>query len=150
MANNLVVKALNILLASEYVILIQTRSAHWNLEDSSFGPFHELFGNQYEELAELADEIAERVRQLDGTALGSMQEFIENAIVKETSAKISSAKEFLSNLISLHESFISGSRRNLEKFDKNDPVTANMLQDWIAKHEKMLWFLKAHYGKNNS
>lgn len=146
MATPLAIQMLNTLLASEYVLLVRTRAAHWNVEDEAFGPFHSLFGDQYDQLSSLADAIAERARQLGGTALGSMREFIDNAFVSETPSNIGTAKEFGSNLIKMHETLISKGRKMIDYFEstEQDKVTANMLQDWVASHEKMLWFLKSH------
>jgi len=150
MATPLALQLLNTLLASEYVLLVATRAAHWNIEDASFVPFHELFDKQYNQISDLADSIAERNRQLGGVAFGSMREFIDHAFLTETSSHIGDARDFVTNLISLHETFISKATKTMEFFEEteDDDVTANQLQDWIGQHQKMLWFLKSHKFSN--
>lgn len=138
------IKALNVLLSGQVVLSIQTRAAHWNLEDPAFGPFHELFGDQYGQLSSLIDEVAERIRQLDGVATGSLKDFLELSTISDISVKVQNAKFFVDLLRKSHENWIKNARQVLDVINTTDPVTGNLLQDWVAKHEKMLWFLKSH------
>ncbi len=50
-----------------------TRQAHWNVKGPHFGQFHTLFEGFYTQLAEGTDDLAERIVQLGGTAMGTTQ-----------------------------------------------------------------------------
>jgi starvation-inducible DNA-binding protein len=70
---------LNKLLADEHVLYTKTRNFHWNIEGSNFMELHKFYEGQYEELAEMIDEIAERIRTLGHFAEGRMKDFLELA-----------------------------------------------------------------------
>ena len=53
---------LTAVLADEMVLYIKTRKFHWNVGGESFMEFHKLFENQYTQLEESIDEVAERIR----------------------------------------------------------------------------------------
>ena len=79
--------ALGRLLADSYIIYLKTQGFHWNVVGPQFEPLHELFQEQYTELAKAIDEIAERIRALDVKAPGSFSEFKSlSSIAEETGA----------------------------------------------------------------
>ena len=52
------------LLADEFVLYTKSRNAHWNVEGIDFATKHKFFEDQYEQLDEIMDEVAERIREL--------------------------------------------------------------------------------------
>jgi starvation-inducible DNA-binding protein len=46
-------------------LYIKTRKFHWNVCGESFMEIHKLFENQYKQLEESIDEIAERINKLE-------------------------------------------------------------------------------------
>src|SRR5580698_5066199 len=82
------VDGLNLVLADTYALMALSHLAHWNVEGSDFYPLHKAFQEQYENLFEAADEVAERVRALDAYAIGGLT----------TLAKVAQMEEFKSPL----------------------------------------------------
>ena len=78
-----VVEILNNTLADLHVLYVKTRNYHWNVTGIQFRDFHKLLEDQYDQLSEAIDEVAERVRQLGAPAPGSMQEYLKRARLKE-------------------------------------------------------------------
>ena len=68
---------LNKLLSDEYVLYTKTRNAHWNVEGINFIELHKFFQSQYEEIDEIIDNTAERIRALGHYSLGSLKDFLE-------------------------------------------------------------------------
>ena len=66
------VDGLNLVLADSYALMALTHLAHWNVEGSDFYALHKSFQEQYENLFEGIDEIAERVRALDAVPLDAL------------------------------------------------------------------------------
>src|SRR3569623_3348480 len=64
------------LLADEFVLYTITRNAHWNVEGPDFHAMHLFFEGQYEQLDELMDSVAERIRQLGHYAPGTLIGFL--------------------------------------------------------------------------
>src|SRR5215216_606501 len=78
-----VTDALNLVLADSYALMALTHLAHWNVEGADFFPLHKAFQEQYENLFEAVDEIAERVRALDAYAVGGLSTLASMAQLNE-------------------------------------------------------------------
>lgn len=139
-------KILNTLLANEYTLYVKTQGYHWNVTGIMFNDLHLFFGKQYEELAGVVDMVAERARMLGSRALNSMQEFAEQATIKEQSKTVPEAKEMIKNLLEDHEAIIKSLRIDVETVTEkySDIGTANFLTTLIEKHEKMAWMLRSY------
>ena len=107
---------------------------------------HEFFGKQYEELDEIIDEVAERIRQLGGYATGTLAEFLSMARIKEEPGKYPDARSMLSNLLSDHEYIIRTIRKDADTVADNyhDMGTNDFLIGIMQRHEKMAWMLRAY------
>ena len=140
-----VVDILNVVLADEYVLYTKTRNYHWNVVGPQFHDLHKFFEAQYEELNEVVDDVAERVRALGGTALGSLTEFLKHTRLKEHPGQSGSTLEMVKNLLMGHEAIIQSLRVDLESCaDKfHDIGTNDFLTGLMERHEKMGWMLRA-------
>jgi starvation-inducible DNA-binding protein len=141
-----VIERLTSLLADEFVLYAKTRNYHWNVTGPHFGALHVLFEKQYEELAEIADEVAERVRALGGQAVGTLAEFQEHTRLKEEPNHYPSDRTMLANLLHDHESVIRSSRDDLDACANQfgDAGTSDFLTGLMERHEKTAWMLRAH------
>ena len=137
---------LNQLLADENLLYVKTRNYHWNVKGVHFHSLHKFFEGQYDELAEIIDEVAERVRQLNHAALGTMAEFMEHSQFTEEPAKHIKADKMVENLLEDHELVIRTIRDNIDRVgnDLADAGNADKLTAWMQAHEKMAWMLRSH------
>jgi starvation-inducible DNA-binding protein len=140
-----VVKILNALLSDEYLLYTKTRNYHWNVTGPQFHDLHKFFEEQYTELNEIVDEVAERGRSLDGWAFGTMNEFSQHTRLKEHPGHYPKAREMIANLLADHEAVIRQLRSDLETCaDKyHDMGTNDFLTGLMEQHEKMAWMLRA-------
>jgi len=65
-----IAQGLSRLLADTYSLYLKTHYFHWNVTGSLFHSLHQMFEEQYTELAMAVDTIAERIRSLGYFALG--------------------------------------------------------------------------------
>lgn len=137
-------KLLNEILANESILLMQTLNYHWNLVGPEFHDYHLLFDKQYRQLFDHMDEIAERVRAVQGTALGSFKHILEHSTLKEDQT-VPKPKEMIAKLLKQYESHISNIRSSITEIDKksSDFATSNFLQDLLGTHEKTAWMLRS-------
>ena len=148
-ANNL--KSLHVLLnktlSDDMMLYIKTRKFHWNISGDSFMELHKLFEDQYNQLEEEIDEIAERVGKLGGMAFGTTKEFSDNSQIKETPGKNPSSKEMIAELLKDQEMIIKSLREGVDEADEKlkDAGTADLLTGLMRKHETMAWTLR-RYG----
>ena len=77
------ISQLELALANEVVLYTKTRKFHWNVVGNSFMELHKLFEDQYTELEEVIDAIAERIYTLGAKTIGTMTEFLGLTSLKE-------------------------------------------------------------------
>lgn len=138
-------KILNTLLADEFQLYARTRNAHWNVTGQGFAELHKFFEDQYGELAEMLDSVAERVRKLGGIADGELANVLKNTRLEDVKTE-SSAMKMIGNLLNDHETIIRAVRENIPTVDETykDAGTADFLTGIMEAHEKMAWMLRAH------
>ena len=71
-ARSAIVDALNQSVAETAVATMLAQNFHWNVTGMAFGPLHALFQEIYEDHFAGQDELAERVRALDGHVEGTL------------------------------------------------------------------------------
>ena len=71
-------------LADTYSLYLKTHNFHWNVEGPMFNTLHLMFMDQYTELWNALDAIAERIRSLGYPAPGTGKEFARLTSIAET------------------------------------------------------------------
>lgn len=138
------IKNLTVVLSSEMVLYIKTRKFHWNVAGSSFMEMHKLFEGQYNELELIIDEVAERIGKLGDKAIGTMKEFNEHSILKE-STKYEEKDAMVKELLADYQKLISQIRDFIKETDETDDFgTADFLTGIIQKHEAQAWILRRY------
>ena len=135
------------LLADEYVLYTKTRNAHWNVEGPDFHSMHLFFESQYNQLDEIMDSVAERIRSLGHYAPATLKSFLELTHLTEYSERQNDSLGFIKELLGDHESIIEFIRGNIDAFANTfkDAGTSDFITGLLEEHEKMAWMLRAHY-----
>jgi starvation-inducible DNA-binding protein len=133
------------LLADEHVLYVKTRNFHWNIEGENFMEMHKFYEAQYEELAEMIDEVAERIRTLGHYAEGRMKDFLEIARLAEVEYTNDQKKQ-LQFLLDDHETIIRLIRQQATQFadEHKDQGTSDFVTGIMEKHEKMAWMIRSY------
>jgi len=140
-------KLLNHLLANEYVLYTKTWKFHWNVEGKHFGALHLFFENQFKQLADIVDEVAERARALGFPADGTLTEFLEKTSLSEHPGKNPNDLAMIKILMEDHEEIIRKIHEDSQMANElGDYGTNNFLCELLEKHEKMAWMLRAFLG----
>ena len=135
---------LNSTLADEYLLLTKTKNYHWNVVDPRFNDLHKFFDEQYGQISEIVDEVAERVRSIGGKTIATMTEFLQITRLKENPSEYPSANTMLENLLNDHETIIRQLRKDLETCEQlGDAGTTDFLTGIMEEHEKMAWMLRS-------
>ncbi len=139
-------QALNSVLADEFVLYAKTRGAHWNVEGIDFYNKHLFFEKQYEELDEIMDAVAERIRVLGHYASAKLSEYIELTHLTQDSRQPNNSEGFIRTLLEDHEAVIIHLREKINYFNDelNDAGTADFITGLMEKHETMAWMLRSH------
>jgi starvation-inducible DNA-binding protein len=131
------------LLADSYTLYLKTHNYHWNVTGPQFNTLHQMFEEQYTELATAVDEIAERIRALGIKAPGSYKEFVKLTRIEEGSGD-ESAEEMTRQLAIGQETVVRTAREAFPAADEaRDEATADLLTQRMQLHEKNAWMLRS-------
>src|SRR4029077_17324471 len=129
-----IAEVMNRLLADEHIVYTKTRNYHWNYEGDNFIEMHKFYEGQYEELAEMIDEIAERTRMIGHHAEGRLKDFLKLANLEEEEYT-TKQDEQVKNLTDDHETLIRIIRKGIASIEKlNDVGTVDLLTRVIQQH----------------
>src|SRR6056297_1196756 len=100
-------------LADSYMLYLKTHNYHWNVTGELFHSLHKQFEEQYTELADAIDEIAERIRALGHKAPGTFKEFHQLTSIEEDTEK-PEAIEMVRRLAVANEQVLRTARKALD------------------------------------
>lgn len=136
------------ILADTYILYVKTQNFHWNVEDERFYSLHKMFEEQYKALAEATDDLAERIRALNGKAPGSMRQFLELSGLEEDSNNLP-GDAMLHHLTEDHMALATKIRPLIPESQKHgDEGTGDLLIERLRFHEKTAWMLRSHFIKS--
>ena len=126
-----IAEGLSRLLADSYSLYLQAHNFHWNVTGPMFQTLHDLFEQQYTELATAVDEIAERIRALGQPAPGTYADFIKLTSIDEVSG-VPNAEEMIRLQLVGNETVVRTARSIIAGVSKvNDEASADLLAQGI-------------------
>ncbi|MBE7439583.1 MAG: DNA starvation/stationary phase protection protein [Spirochaetales bacterium] len=138
-----IAEGLSRLLADSYSLYLKTHNFHWNVTGPMFQTLHVMFMEQYTELWNAIDGIAERIRALGYPAPGTYTEFAKLTAIKEPQG-VPAAREMIQQLVEGQEIVARTARSILPLVDAvQDEVTAGILAARMEVHEKTAWMLRS-------
>jgi starvation-inducible DNA-binding protein len=131
-------------LADTQMILQKTLGVHWAVAGPAFAGIHELTENQYRELFEAVDVIAERIRALGRPAPAAASQIASLTDLSEGKVEDMTVADMVGALVKDHEAICRLMRDNFEDCEeRRDFVTADLLVHRMTAHEKAVWMLRA-------
>jgi starvation-inducible DNA-binding protein len=138
-----IVGRLERLLADTYTLYLKTQNYHWNVEGPMFRALHLMFEEEYIELRDAVDLIAERIRSLGELAPGSFSEFAGLTTIPEGTGD-TQAMDMVRGLAEGHEAAARTARDVVRAAEgAGDVATADLATTRIETHEKTAWMLRA-------
>lgn len=130
-------------LADTYSLYLKTHNFHWNVEGPMFNTLHLMFMEQYTELWNALDAVAERIRSLGYPAPGTYGEFARLTSIEETDG-VPEALDMVRLLVAGHEAVARTARATFPAAEKGgDESTADLLTQRLQVHEKTAWMLRS-------
>jgi len=132
------------LLADTYTLYLTTHNFHWNVTGPMFNTLHLMFMEQYTELWNAVDPVAERIRSLGHPAPGSYAQFGELSSIKDVPRDPPKALEMVAILVEGHEAVARTARSIFPIAEQaGDEPTADLLTQRMQTHEKTAWMLRS-------
>jgi starvation-inducible DNA-binding protein len=134
------VDGMKVFLASNFTLYLKTHGAHWNVTGMFFQSLHALFEEQYTDLQENIDTIAEKIRELDHFAPASLQEYQNNSIIDDQIGVLD-AKGYLERLMMDNERMIMFKLFGIAEAANNQAIM-NYIAERLDQHAKNRWKLR--------
>ncbi|MET0155683.1 MAG: DNA starvation/stationary phase protection protein [Rickettsiales bacterium] len=131
-------------LATTYTLYFKTLYYHWNVTGPHFHALHLLFEEQYQDLQQAGDALAERIRALGHFSPGTYREFEKLSAVSHDESLPKKSANMVQNLLRDNEICTQEARKVLEAAEKaGDEVTVDMMVGRMGIHEKAAWMLRS-------
>lgn len=138
-----VAEALSRSVADTYTLFASTQGLHWNVQGPLFYSVHKMTEEQYQDMFEAIDDLAERVRTLGFPAPATLSEMAALSAIDELDAG-GDVRAQIEQLIAGNERLAQGMRDAVEKAEAlNDVKTADLLTERLGVHEENAWMLRA-------
>jgi starvation-inducible DNA-binding protein len=129
-------------LADSFQLFIKTQGVHWNVAGASFYGLHKLTEQQYGEIYDAIDEIAERIRALGHKAPASYTTYGRLSCISDEDQPLD-AGEQVSMLMRDNGLVCQTLRDALDIAEQHyDTVTTDLLTRRLGQHEKNAWMLR--------
>jgi starvation-inducible DNA-binding protein len=143
-AKQVSIGVLNACLADSIDLYNATRQAHWNVKGPKFHSLHELFEQFYNQLQTSSDDLAERVVQLGGTALGTTQVLAEKTRLPPYPTDLYAGEDHIKALAERYAQVGKALRAGIDETDEaGDADTADLLTEQSRAIDKSLWMIEA-------
>ncbi len=134
---------LGLILATSYALYSETQGVHWNVVGPMFYSVHKLTEEQYVDLADSIDELAERIRALGFKAPAGLRTMSELSYI-DSNIDYTNAVEMIQVLVNDNETLSRKIRDVVKLAEAHDDVkTADLLTERIGQHEENAWMLRS-------
>ncbi|GGH74037.1 starvation-inducible DNA-binding protein [Filimonas zeae] len=137
---------LTALLAEEFSLYSKTRIAHWNVEGFDFYYKHTFFEDQYKQLDELVERVAERLRAIGDYTPATAMEILQQSQCNRAQGCGNDGRSLVKELLYHQEELIEHLRYYLKALEDElyQLGGRDFIADLLDAHEKMAWMLRAH------
>lgn len=141
-SRDMITSVINPLAADCFALYVKTKNFHWHLSGSHFRDYHLLFDEQADQLLDMVDVLAERVRKLGGTTLRSIGHIKQLQRVQDAEDCDHTALHMVRSLLHDNQTFITRMRQAHKVCsENNDVATTSILENYIDEGERRIWFL---------
>ncbi len=133
---------LNAVLADVFALYLKTKNFHWHMSGPHFRDYHLLLDEQAQQLYDITDTLAERVRKVGGTTLRSIGHIQRLKRIEDNDADLVTPLDMLAELVQDNKHLTASLRAAHSTCEEHsDVATASLIEVWIDEAEKRTWFL---------
>ena len=137
------IETLNRYLVDFSILSLNTKQAHWNLQGLNFIAIHEMLDDFYEMLQKYVDIFAERLVQLNCSAIATPEYLVQNTRFEEYPSNLSNALDHLREL-QIRYALVANSLREDVDLSEADAATIDYYTQALEELDKSVWFIEAH------
>ncbi|MGO1713376.1 MAG: Dps family protein [Senegalia sp. (in: firmicutes)] len=136
------IKKMNEYLSNLAVLNVKLHNLHWNVVGKQFVQVHEFTESLYDDMFEKYDEVAESLKMKGEKPLVRINDYLENASIKESDKDKFSVDEVLDIVktdLQAMKNLATEIRNAADKEDDFEVVA--IFEDHVAGYSKNLWFI---------
>jgi starvation-inducible DNA-binding protein len=138
---------LQAVLADLIELHIQGKQAHWNIVGTNFRDLHLQLDEIVDAARQFADDTAERMRALHALPDGRSATVAKATSLAQFPEGLISTKDAIERIVAALEAAVGTMRKVHDEVDEEDPTTADLLHEFIAKLEQYAWMVNAETMK---
>ena len=134
--------ALNPLLADVFALYLKTKNFHWHVSGPHFRDYHLMLDEQGEQLFDMTDMLAERIRKIGGNTLRSIGDIARRQRIRDNDEAFVEPLMMLAELCEDNKMMASELRKAHDVTDRHrDIASSSLIENWIDETERRTWFL---------
>ena len=126
---------------------VQGKQAHWNIVGTNFRDLHLQLDEIIDASRGFADDLAERMRALHALPDGRSSTVSKSTALAEFPAGLIDTKDAIERIVAALEAAVGTMRKVHDEVDEEDPTTADLLHEFIARLEQFAWLVGAETMK---
>lgn len=138
---------LQAVLADLIELHIQGKQAHWNIVGTNFRDLHLQLDEIVDAARQFADDMAERMRALHALPDGRSATVAKSTSLAQFPEGLVNTKDAIERIVAALEAAVGTMRKVHDEVDEEDPTTADLLHEFIAKLEQYAWMVNAETMK---
>ena len=146
MARQGALNTLNKEVANYGLLFVKLHNYHWYISGPHFFTYHEKLEELYNLVAELYDDVAERLLMNDGEPYATMKEYLEHSTLQEGD-RHADTEQMIKDVISDFKQIRQEMQDAMENFEDGDEAIEDTFVSHIERLEKEIWMMSAALGK---
>ncbi|WP_426989724.1 Dps family protein [Pseudarthrobacter sp. Y6] len=138
---------LQAVLADLIELHIQGKQAHWNIVGTNFRDLHLQLDEIVDAARQFADDMAERMRALHALPDGRSATVAKSTSLAQFPEGLINTKDAIERIVAALEAAVGTMRKVHDEVDEEDPTTADLLHEFIARLEQYAWMVNAETMK---
>jgi starvation-inducible DNA-binding protein len=138
---------LQAVLADLIELHVQGKQAHWNIVGTNFRDLHLQLDEIVDAARQFADDTAERMRALHALPDGRSATVAESTSLAQFPEGLISTKDAIDRIVAALEAAVGTMRKVHDEVDEEDPTSADLLHEFIARLEQFAWMVQAENMK---
>lgn len=146
MASQIALDTLNKEVANYGLLYVKLHNYHWYINGPHFFTYHEKLEELYKLIAELYDDVAERLLMNDGEPYATMKEYLDHATLTEGDRN-NATDTMIAEVIGDFKTIRKEMQEAMEQFEDGDEAIEDTFVSHIEQLEKEIWMLSTALGK---
>lgn len=146
MASQGSLNTLNKEVANYGLLFVKLHNYHWYISGPHFFTYHEKLEELYNLVAELYDDVAERLLMNDGEPYATMKEYLEHSTLQEGD-RHADTDQMIKDVINDFKQIRQEMQDAMENFEDGDEAIEDTFVSHIERLEKEIWMMSAALGR---